>query len=237
MYRFFIILTALILGFIPIKLAFAEGCDIPDELPSNSELSGKIDQCIEARSGKWESPNSITEFVCPQGAMWASNNQSITNETLAYNIAVNLAFNKADKDIKKYMQELQKNREPDPTKWMENIRSCTDKIASIYDKICSFWSLEKVLNENKDKIYIQTTNTYPQELCRVLAKKKKEGWYNLGTIMMSDGIAKNKKNSTDTWVTEIKWVYAKVLADFHDYQKILARAAGKMTGYNKQIVK
>jgi len=70
--------------------------------------------------------------------MWASNNQSITNETLAYNIAVNLAFNKADKDIKKYMQELQKNREPDPTKWMENIRSCTDKIASIYDKICSF---------------------------------------------------------------------------------------------------
>lgn len=52
MYRFFIILTALILGFIPTKLAFAEGCDIPDELPSNSELSGKIDQCIEARSGK-----------------------------------------------------------------------------------------------------------------------------------------------------------------------------------------
>lgn len=238
MYRLLLIfIITLSFGLLTNESVFAEWCEISSELPSNSELTGKIDQCIEARSGKWESPNSITEFVCPQGNSWASNDQSITSETLAYNIAANLAFNKADKDIKKYMQELQKNREPDPTKWIENIRSCTDKITSIYDNICNFWVLEKRLNENKDKIYIKTTSTYPQDLCKSLAKKKIQWWYNLGTIMMSDGIAKNKKNSTDKWATEVKWAYAKILADWHNYQKILARAAGKMTGYNKQIVK
>lgn len=241
MHRKFLILVAITLSFIPIKLVFADWCTIDEELPSNAELTSKIDQCIDARSGNGPSPNSITEYTCPQGEVFNDSNQPVLEdgfkEMLAYNISVNLAFNKADLDIKKYMQQLSKKREPDPTKWIEEIHECTEKIKSIYDNICSFWTIETRLNEKKDKQYIITTNAYPQELCRLLAKKKTLGWYYMGTIMMSDGIAKNHKNSTDKWIGEVKWWYGRIVESWHTYQKILARSVSKMTGYNKQIVK
>lgn len=194
----------ILLSLIPMGLVFAEGCQIDEELPSNSELTSKIEQCISARSGEGPSPNSITEFTCPNAEEFKINGRPITNETLAHAIAINLAFNKADKDIKKYMQQLQKNREPDPTKWIEDIHQCTEKIKSIYDNICNFNTLNARLNENKDKQYIISVYAFPQTLCKPLAEKKTLGWYYMGTIMMSDGIAKNHKNSTDTWTNEIK---------------------------------
>lgn len=237
MFRFFFILIITLLASLSPDFVFAEGCDITEELPSNSELTSSIDQCITARSWKWETANSITAFVCPQGDVFWQNNKVINWGTIAYSVSVNLAFNKADKDIKKYMQELQKTREPDPTKWIENINACQKKISNIYYGICSFRTLTIRINENPAKQYILDTTAYPQELCNALAARKIQWWYNLGTIMMSDGISKNKKNSTDKWATEVKWAYAKLLADWHTYQKILARAAGKMTGYNKQVVK
>lgn len=236
MYRFLFIFTYTLISLFQIEYIFAD-CTITSELPSNSELTSKIDQCIEARLGNGESPNSFTDFVCPQGPMFLTGGATITKGKLAYAIAINLAFNKADIDIKKYMQELQKSREPDPTKWIENIRSCTEKIKDIYSNICRFWTLDARLNENIAKQYVVYTSDYPEELCKPLADKKSQWWYNLGVIMMSDGIYKNKKNSTDKWATEVKWAYAKILMDWHNYQKILARAAGKMTGYNKQVVK
>lgn len=243
MYRIFFIIILLILSSIPMKLSFAEWCNINEELPTNAELTSKIDECIDARSWEWPGPNSITEYTCPQGNAFNDDNQPITHENdnniemLAYNIAVNLAFNKADKDIKSYMQKLSKKREPDPTKWIEEIHQCTEKIRSIYDNICSFWTIEKRLNENKEKQYIITTNAYPQKLCRMLAEKKSLGWYYMWTIMMSDGIAKNQKNSTDKWIGTVKGKYARIVDSWHTYQKILTRAVSKMTGYNKQIVK
>jgi hypothetical protein len=50
---------------------------------------------------------------------------------------------------------------------------------------------------------------------------------------MSDGISKNQKNSTDKWVTEIKWAYARVLQSWHNYKGILATAVSKLTGLPK----
>lgn len=236
MYRFFlyiIIITTTISAF---SRVFAEWCEIPDTLPTHTELTSKIDECLEGRRGKSDGPNSITDFVCPQAGMLKGSSEAISSGTLAYVIGVNIAFNKADREIKKYMQKLQKNREPDPTIWIENIRSCTDTIDGIYENICEFNTLTRIINEDKDKQYIITLGHYPQELCSPLAQKKAQWWYNLATIMMSDGIAKNKKNSTDKWVTEVKWAYWKILNNWHNYQKILARAAGKMTGYNEHVV-
>lgn len=235
MYRFLYFFICILISFSELESSFAD-CTITDELPSNSELTSKIDACIEARLGKWESPNSFTEFVCPQGPMFLTGGATITRGRLAYAIAVNLAFNKTDIDIKKYMQELRKNREPDPEKWIENIDSCTKKIEDIYDNICKFWTLDLRINENIAKQYIVDTTAYPQELCYPLAARKIKWWRNVAKIMMSDGIYKNKKNSTDKWATEVKWAYAKLLMDWHNYQKILARAANKMTGTNKRVV-
>ena len=202
MYRIVLIFIAIILSSISVESLFAAGCDIRADLPDGRELRSQIDRCIDAR--KSSNPNSITDFVCPQGEFYSANNQPITRETLAYLIAVQVSFNKVDTDITKYMKTLQKAREADPIKWTEANNSCSEKIQNIYTQICGFGTLEARLNENKDTPYITTTNTYPQSLCSDLARKKIAGWQYLQKILMSDGINKNQKNSTDTWVTQVK---------------------------------
>ncbi len=233
MYRIVIVCIAIVLGSISIESLFAAGCDIKTEIPTTSDLTTDVARCIAAR-GPWGNPNSITDLVCPQWEFFASNNQAITPETLAYLIAVQVSFNRVDLDVMKYMKKLQATREADPIKWTDTINSCTETMRSIYSRICGFGTLEAKLNKNKDKLYITTTNTYPQTLCTDLAARKIAGWQYLQKILMSDGIYKNQKNSTDTWITQVKWGYARVLGSWHTYQKILSRAVAKMTAYTKE---
>jgi hypothetical protein len=150
---------------------FADGCDIKNELPTTAELRGAINLCEKARTSG--NPNSITDFVCPQGNFFADNNQPINSDTLPYIIGVNLAFKKIDKNIKEYMLKLQKKRDADPTQWITEIRTCTDTIANIYSEICQFGTLESRINGDNPKEYIiNKTNTYPQELCQNRARAK-----------------------------------------------------------------
>jgi len=217
---------------IPVNAIFAETtCDIKLELPESTELVSQIKKCLAERSG-WN-PNSITEFVCPQGEVYLDNNQKIDNQTLAYLIAVNISFNKTDEVIKKYMKTLVQNREPNPIKWTETLNACREKIDQTYSSICAFWTLESKLKDG-DKNLIHTTDAYPQWLCMTRANQKLQWWDYLQKILMADGIAKNQKNSSDAWATEVKWAYARVLGNWHSYQKILARAISKMTGYTKE---
>ncbi len=232
MYRIVLVCIAIILSSISIESLWAAGCDIRADLPDSATIRSQAERCIEARVSK--NPNSITDFVCPQGKFYSANNQSITRETLSYLVAVQVSFNKVDLDITRYMKQLQKTREADPNKWLATINSCTDTIQGIYTQICGFGSIEAQLNEDRDKIYIATTATYPQTLCTDLAIRKIQWWYYLQTILASDGINKNQKNSTDTWITQVKWGYARVLWSWHTYQKILARAVSKMTAYTKE---
>ncbi len=232
MYSIFYIFIAIILSFIQVGPLMGATCDIKAELPDSGMIIWSVEQCIQARQSK--NPNSITEFICPQWEFFANNQQPITSETIAYLVAVQLAFNKVDTDISKYMKQLQKTREPDPIKWIDTINSCTNTIQKIYSQICEFGALESKLNEDKTKPYITTTNAYPQVLCGELANRKIAWWQYLQKILMSDGINKNQKNSTDTWVTSVKWGYARILGSLHTYQKILARAVSKMTAYTKE---
>jgi len=219
---------------IPVNAIFAEAtCDIKLELPESTELVSQIKKCLTERSG-WN-PNSITEFVCPQGEVYLDNNQKIDNQTLAYLTAVNLSFNTADENIKKYIKTLTLSREPNSTKWIETMNVCREKIQYTYASICAFWTLESKLKDG-DKNLIHTTDAYPQSLCITRAKQKLQWWDYLQKILMADGIAKNHKNSTDAWATEVKWAYARILGNWHSYQKILARAISKMTGYTKESI-
>ncbi len=104
--------------------------------------------------------------------MFLENSQTITPETVRYLVSASIIFSKIDIDITKYMLELQKLRKADPTEWAETISKCSDKIRDEYAKICKFGTIETLLNKNKAKEYIVTTNTYPQVLCGNLAAKK-----------------------------------------------------------------
>lgn len=203
MYHIFRVFILIILSSLLVESIFAGGCDeIRADLPESSEMRSAVDQCILARQSG--NPSSIVDFVCPQGDFFASNQQPITPETVAYVVAVQVSFNQIDRDIQKYMKTLQKTREADLNKWLEKINSCTEKITGIYTQICGFGTLESRLNEDKTKLYITTTNTYPQTICSDLANKKIAGWKYLQQILMADGINKNQKNSTDIWINGVK---------------------------------
>ncbi len=234
MHRILLISISLVISSINMEFVFADlGCGITDVLPTTEEFRSAVTLCTEARENG--NANGITEFVCPQGDFFEENHQPINSNTLPYIIAVNLAFNKTDTDIKKYMLALQKSREADPIMWVANIRDCTDTIATIYHKMCEFGIIESVLNgdDPKDKI-ITSIDTYPQELCQNRAKAKIQGWYYLETILMADSINKNHQNSTNSWISDIKWAYGRVLGAFGDYQRILSRAVAKMNFYIKK---
>lgn len=59
------------------------------------------------------------------------------------------------------MKILVQNREPDPTKWIETLNVCREKITQIYTSICTFGYLESKLKDDKGNL-IRTTNAYPQ---------------------------------------------------------------------------
>jgi hypothetical protein len=164
------IIWTIILSGVTLVSVSAATCDIRADLPESATLISQAERCIEAR--RTGNPNSITDFVCPQGEFFASSGQPITRETLSYLIAVQLSMSKVDTDIIQYMKQLQNTRESDPTRWIETIRSCTDQIRVIYSQICGFGTLEARLNTDKNKLYITSTNTYPQTLCTDIATKK-----------------------------------------------------------------
>ena len=134
-----------------------EACNVKNTLPTYTELKSAIDTCTEAR--KNGNPNSITDFVCPQGNFFHDNNQAIDSNSLPYIISVNIALNKTEVEIKKYIYQLQKNREADPVKWINSINTCNEKIKNIYTNICQFGTLEKILNSDSSKPIITNTNT------------------------------------------------------------------------------
>jgi hypothetical protein len=171
MYRVFFLLIAIIFGSISMESLFAAGCDeIQADIPDSPTIISQVDRCIVARAS--QNPNSITDFVCPQGEFYSSSNQPITRETLAYLIAVQISLNKVDLEVIKYMKQLQKTREANMNEWLETINSCTEKITGIYSHICGLGTLEALLNADKNKLYITTTATYPQTLCTDLAARK-----------------------------------------------------------------
>lgn len=226
-----------------ISTTHANPCAKSSHLPSPQELRSAVDECLSVRNS-WGNPNSITDFVCPSWNFLHGTQQPLYDEVVAYLVAVNVTFNKLDENVIKHMKKLRKAREKDPTKWVENIRECVNGIGEktgtgieqLYNHVCDFGTIEQRLNEWSDKKYTQTTDLYPQRLCREKARKKVQWWVNLGYINMSDGINKNQQNHTDSWTSEVTWSYTRIIRLWHDYQKILARAVSKMTGYNREVV-
>lgn len=136
MNKILFICITLLLSCISLEPIFALGCDLKLDLPSQQELIEKTDKCIKER--KSGNPNSITDFVCPQGEVFNKNGQVINDQTLRYLTTVNISFNKIEVDILKYMKDLQKMRTANPTIWTNNNWQCSEKIFNIYQTICGF---------------------------------------------------------------------------------------------------
>lgn len=213
-----------------------------EPLVSGSEILGKIEECKTAR--KNNNTASITDFACPAGEFAIEDSSPLSDQRIAYHIAVNILMNKADEETKKFMQELQKQRSKDAVSWAKKITSCIDgspeiqtkSVSELYSQICDFWYIEKLLNSASDKVIIGNTDAYPHTFCTNLSNQKIQAWKNLGKSLAVAGINKSFQNDKDSFIDKVHWQYRGLIEKFHTYQKIIFRASSKIDKFIRNPV-
>lgn len=157
------------------------------------EVVGKITQCVEAR--KTGSSATITDFHCPSGNFSLEDAQELTEDRLAFHIAVNIYMNAADEKMKVFMEALQKERSKDAVVWTEAYGSCVEgrpqgsagSLTHFYDQLCGFSMINNFLNSNSQgKKYAISSESFPQSMCVNLANQKKSMWMTMGSFMMQN---------------------------------------------------
>lgn len=238
---FFLLTFIFFFGFSSVS---AQECNFPKSKITADEILWKIEQCKTARSNN--TTNAIEDFSCPAWEFTLKDNLQISDERLSYHIAVNLLMNEADENIKKYMKELQKNRNTDNVAWTENMTACihgspkskAQSIKEIYTDICNFTNILTLLNNNSQwKVILGTTEFLPQKACHDIASKKIKAWDILGKNFMQSGIHKSHQNARNKFIDNIQWKYRAILEKFHDYQKIIFRSSSKVDRYIQNPVK
>lgn len=243
MKKILFIIIFIFFGFSTAKSAEISCPIFKEPLASGSEILGKIEECKTAR--KNNNPASITDFSCPAGEFAIEDNLPLTDQRIAYHIAVNILMNKADEETKKFMQELQKQRSKDAVSWAKKITSCIDgspeiqtkSVSELYGQICKFGYIENLLNSAGNSEIIANSDGYPHSFCTELSEKKITAWKNMGKYIANSAINKSFQNDKDSFVEKLQWNYRALLEKFHTYQKIIFRASSKIDTFIRETVK
>ena len=97
-------------------------------------------------------------------------------------LAASTVFQAIDTNAMQYAKNLQCNRDTDPIKWQQTIKVFTDEnngYASKYYGACSIPWVMSLLNTDVENVYIETTDTFPQSHCMMLAQAKVDALHNL----------------------------------------------------------
>lgn len=193
------------------------------------------------------------EFFCPsKDSGFFQDGKPITNEIIAYNLAVESVFQKIDEKTKEYKKQLQDLRCVDAYQWKDNIRTelygkpSENKagVASLYESACNFGYIQSIINYQEDPknpkplpIKISETDTYPQTICMDLAKRKVQSLSYAGDILTARGTAKTLQNDKDRFIDAVKWRYRTLLDKIHELMQIIDRASSKKTGNDIDTVR
>lgn len=223
--------------------AEAPKCPFPHTIEIKSdEVIQKIDACIAARNNNTTA--TITEYNCPAGDFTLDDNQKISTERLAVNIATNVILNEVDKKMEEYMKWLQKIRSKDVNSWLQEYNSCiktnakTPSLEAFYTQICNFDFLSKYLNTNSGKkTIVSSSDAFPQVLCKEITDKKIKMWQFTAENLMTSAVSKSYQNDRDTFMEGVQGKYRSIIEKFHNYQKIIFRASSKITNFIREAVK
>lgn len=241
----FSIIVILIFGIFCVNTVFADEapvCPFPHKIEATAdEILAKVAECQKARENNTTA--TITEYSCPAGDFTIEDNQPITPERLARNIATNILMNEADKKMTEYMRGLQKFRSKDTIAWTQTYMSCIardpkENLTSFYNQICEFSFVSNFLNNNSEKkAIITTTEAYPDQTCLKLAQKNIAKWKNMGANLATAAMYKSYENDRDRFVEGVQGKYRSIIEKFHNYQKIIFRASAKIKNYIREAVK
>lgn len=200
--------------------------------PTKDEIEAAAKACME--TGKSEDE---TKYTCPEGGAFQKwNNKTLNQQVYLCAAKMALSFSSIDESAKKWMAELQNQRNPDFNVWSADIDTTFGELNDTYYSVCktSNWTIsDKDGNVSCAFMY----DFFPESTCSNLARKKADAWRNAWYILAAKWIAKNAQNDKDVFIDQKKTKYSELVNKWNNYKRIVANAVAKMTAYVRSPVK
>lgn len=177
-----------------------------------------------------------TKYTCPGGGDFQKENSKVlTQQVYTCAAFMSLSFSAIDESAKKWMAELQKQRNPDFNVWSADIDMTFTELSDTYYAVCKLPNLT-VAETQGDLPCARLYDFFPETTCNQLARQKADAWRNAGYILAAKGIAKNAQNDKDVFVDQKKTKYSELVNKWNSYKRIVANAVAKMTAYIRSPV-
>lgn len=199
--------------------------------PTKAEIDSATKVCLE--KGK---SNNEEKYTCPNGSYQKSDGRVLSQQVVTCGVKMALTFSAIDESAKKWMKELQNQRNPDFNVWSWDIDTTVQELNDTYSSVCKTITWTK--RENDQEVACANTQDFFSETaCDVIARKKSSAWKNAWYILAAKGIAKNAQNDKDTFVDQKKTKYSELINKWNSYKRIVGNAVAKMTAYVRSPVK
>lgn len=202
--------------------------------PTKEEVDIATKACMETGRSQNEE-----KYSCPEWVFQSTNDRILSQQVIGCSIKMSLTFASIDEAAKKWLIELQKQRNPDFTVWSDNIKAMVTApgwIRDTYISVCRTTTWTRPDNA-WEVACAKTTDFLPETTCEKIALQKAEAWKNAGYILASKGIAKNAQNQKDEFIDRKKTKYSELIDKWNAYKRIVANAVSKFTNYTKSPVK
>jgi hypothetical protein len=199
----------------------------------DAELNGKFEQCVTARANG--TSGAISDFVCPSGKVQSQYD-------IAYQIAVDIAFKKLDKEVEQALQEYQWKKSKDPVvvntqlvDWFDATGpKAKDSFPAKYAAICQdLQSPDNPVTKVVNTFSWSTTdgNTseflYDGDACLALVRAKMGVYRDMGYLIGLKNATQSYKDDKAIFVTSLNSEYEKFLLQWTIYIGELARIKSK----------
>jgi hypothetical protein len=204
---------------------------IPYTKPPKAEVDAAAKACMETGKSTDE-----TKYICPDGSFQQRDGKVLSQQAQTCAAKMSLSFSAIDEAAKKWIAELQKQREPDFNVWSADIDKTFAELNDTYFSVCKTTTFSTPDNP-QELACAKTFDFFPESECMKLARQKADAWRNAWYILAAKGIAKNAQNEKDEFVDRKKTKYSELINKWNSYKRIVANSVAKMTAYIRSPVK
>ena len=204
---------------------------IPYAKPWTTEINDAAKSCMT--TGK---PSDPTKYACPEWSNEKNSAKALSQQAYTCAAKMSLSFYAIDEAAKKWVAQLQKQREPDFNVWSADIDATFTELNDTYFSVCKMttWTMG---DPPWEVACVNTLKFFPESECKKLARQKADAWRNAWYILAAKWIAKNAQNEKDDFVDRKKTKYSELVNKWNSYKRIVANAVAKMTAYVRSPVK
>lgn len=204
---------------------------IPYTKPPKAEVDAAAKSCMETGKSADE-----TKYTCPSGSIQQNDGKTLSQQAYTCAAKMSLSFSAIDEAAKKWVAELQKQREPDFNVWSADIDKTFAELNDTYFSVCKITTF--TMGDSAWEVAcVKTFDFFPESECAKLARQKADAWRNAWYILAAKGIAKNTQNDKDEFVDRKKTKYSELINKWNSYKRIVANSVAKMTAYIRSPVK